>query len=593
MPLIEIGRSGGGAALIASAPGFAVPIAAGGQIAQLSQPFGAGTLYETVGTVPGQLALAGGAIVAGSAGAAGGQSYALKVRARSGDGAREVAETLRFAATGAAPAGSYLPAVSIAPQSVHATAAVVAGWGGALMQLARVQDGATMAVAPGSDQFASLSAVDSWAGASAVAVATWHDQSGNGNDATQASAGNRPLFARANALRGRPAFTTGIVAASGMTGSTFLNRAGVTNARQAVTVISVMAPIGGPEVATNGYWGLGTDGTAGANLTLYRDVSGNLARIYPLANAAASAGMPTPSSGQPSVFTLRSGTGTNALKLRVNGAETSAATATALALTGGYIGKGTFASASRGPAHHLFEAVYPGVLADPEVAQIEAYLAGLFDIAMAPTRALVFDGDSITNGITDSPVYGRNLPFQTLPLLDTRVYAPDFAIFGQTSAQIHARRAATIGQGYAGTRTRNVIAALMGSNDIAGLASGAIVGGETAIWGNAILPYAQAMKAAGFALVLGTVIPRSWAGSAQDRSEREGVRQALNALIRDNAGAQGYAVADYGGLAALSQGDALNSPHPATYGVDLIHPSAAGYAPMAALLAQAANPLLA
>lgn len=106
MPIRETGTSGGGQALIANATSFAADLAAGATVATLSQPFGAGTAHAAL-SMPAQLALSGAAIVRGTGAAAAGQSYAAKIRATSADGSREVAETLSFTATGAAPpAGS-------------------------------------------------------------------------------------------------------------------------------------------------------------------------------------------------------------------------------------------------------------------------------------------------------------------------------------------------------------------------------------------------------------------------------------------------------------------------------------------------------
>lgn len=74
---------------------------AGSAIARLSNPFDGATGYAAIGTVPPQLALANGQIVRGEAQPVEGTAYVIKIRATSADGAREVAETLRF--TGAPP----------------------------------------------------------------------------------------------------------------------------------------------------------------------------------------------------------------------------------------------------------------------------------------------------------------------------------------------------------------------------------------------------------------------------------------------------------------------------------------------------------
>lgn len=93
----------GGASLKAARSTFLASSAQGALVSPLSQPFGPGTTYQTVGAVPGQLALSNGTIVRGAGAAASGTQYALKVRASSADGKREAAETLVFMANGVAP----------------------------------------------------------------------------------------------------------------------------------------------------------------------------------------------------------------------------------------------------------------------------------------------------------------------------------------------------------------------------------------------------------------------------------------------------------------------------------------------------------
>ena len=96
---ISVGRVfGGSAQLTASAQTFLDTTSSGALIANVSKPFGTGTTFSVVGTLPAQLALSGGTIVRGSSAPTPGTSYTIKVRATSSDGKREVAETLTFQA---------------------------------------------------------------------------------------------------------------------------------------------------------------------------------------------------------------------------------------------------------------------------------------------------------------------------------------------------------------------------------------------------------------------------------------------------------------------------------------------------------------
>lgn len=98
------GRGGiGGARLSSDKSTFLYSVATGALIANLSNPFGPGTTYAAIGTVPGQLSLSGSTIVKGASAAVAASSYSIKVRATSADGKREIADTLTFTAREAPP----------------------------------------------------------------------------------------------------------------------------------------------------------------------------------------------------------------------------------------------------------------------------------------------------------------------------------------------------------------------------------------------------------------------------------------------------------------------------------------------------------
>ncbi len=138
MPLLDTGNArGGGAALAADKSSFAASIAAGAAIAQLSNPFGTGTTYAVVGTAPGQLALSGSGIVAGLTAPAGGSTYAIKIRATSADGKREIAETLSFTAQAGTPNATVDASASVRARLANTTTNVGAGIN---VQVQRVMD---------------------------------------------------------------------------------------------------------------------------------------------------------------------------------------------------------------------------------------------------------------------------------------------------------------------------------------------------------------------------------------------------------------------------------------------------------------------
>lgn len=98
----SVGGGNSGSSLSSDRKSYLSTVSQGALIASLSKPFGTGTTYATVGTVPGQLVLSNGTIIAGAAASALGTTYPLKVRATSADGKRETAETLLFTAASVA-----------------------------------------------------------------------------------------------------------------------------------------------------------------------------------------------------------------------------------------------------------------------------------------------------------------------------------------------------------------------------------------------------------------------------------------------------------------------------------------------------------
>lgn len=491
------------------------------------------------------------------------------------------------------------------------------------------------------------------------------DQSGNGNDPTSVSA-SRPPMILANAINGKQGVTMGVSPTTGVSANAFLTLpAGLSNARRSLTVISAFAIEPGPENSW-GLWTIGVVTDAASDTQVVYDTTGNSAPLYVIDNNFRAG--TSPSTGQIITYSVLSGSSN--LKVRINGVSTSLTAATAITLTSGRWGRAGWSSATSGNADHFAFIVYPAQLSDAEAASDEAVLNTVFVISPSPKRLLTFDGDSITRGGVGND-YGRTLAHQTIPLITNMIYTPNFAVSGQTAAQIYARSNTTFTKSYNAGNSSNVVAVLMGTNDIAalsvsfantattnatftsaskviavvsstGMAMGngfiatnipntakivsvdssvqvtldtfptgtgaaasattidyAIISSSAAtIFNNSIAPYVAAAKTFGFSgVVVGTIIPRFWSGVPSSTPASifamDQTRLALNLLIIANAIGDGYAVADYGGISALSTGNATNVPNSTYYyTVDLIHPNALGYALMAPLLAAAANPLV-
>lgn len=92
---------------------FLASASAGAIIAALVDPYGSGSTYSTIGTVPAQLALSGGNIVKGAGAAVAGTEYKIKVMATSADGQRDTSSILSFVAKAAAPTPTPTPTVTL------------------------------------------------------------------------------------------------------------------------------------------------------------------------------------------------------------------------------------------------------------------------------------------------------------------------------------------------------------------------------------------------------------------------------------------------------------------------------------------------
>ena len=102
---------------------FPFILAAGVTIAQLIDPFGSGSTYETVGAVPAQLALAGDKVIRGNATAIIGASYTIIIVATSPDGVKQDPVRLAFRAAlpfGGVP-GFVMPSPTPTPSALSIT----------------------------------------------------------------------------------------------------------------------------------------------------------------------------------------------------------------------------------------------------------------------------------------------------------------------------------------------------------------------------------------------------------------------------------------------------------------------------------------
>jgi lysophospholipase L1-like esterase len=453
-----------------------------------------------------------------------------------------------------------LPTVSTAPQAVYGTTLLVSGYAGKCLQAQRASDNATQDIGFVNGSIDMASAV-AFAAGSELTVAKWYDQSGNGNDAVQATAANQPRLRVANAWRGLQGITfDGFAAASGGTqvAKKLAFPAGVTIDRQASTGFTV-----------NGL-------KASYNSTGTLEIGTTSIRALPFTNVgAAGAQLLTGGAGI-------TGTRWNRMNPSVNGWRMSAtattlytdtASATAAAQATGTASAGNIGSTASGAQFNLRGeiyaiAIYAAALSDADAALVQAALKSAYGVDYSQAALIVVEGDSISEGTSDT--YMMNNIRQALAYVTKDAHVYNMAVHGTTAAIEYPRRVAKFaGLSQAGA-TKKVVLFGLGSNDINNSTTAAT------LWTTYCLPYIQYLTGAGFAVVVGTLIPRG-AFTAPQETER----LAYNQLVRDNAAANGYVVCDY---CALPEFDAQSDASSATYYfTDNTHPLTAGYAKMAAV----------
>ncbi len=209
--------------------------------------------------------------------------------------------------------------------------------------------------------------------------------------------------------------------------------------------------------------------------------------------------------------------------------------------------------------------IAPGTYAD---AAATTAALGTKTPLTATKPLIVFDGDSMTFGTGAGPVGLAGPSNATYPRLAadgiTGATVYNFGVGGQTVLAMTTDAAAQIDVLYDSSRL-SIVAVFGGTNDLVnGAASAATVYSR-------IVTYCQARRAAGWKVVVGTILPRS---SANAGAAFEADRQTVNTSIRTNWATFADALADVGADATIGAAGAETNT---AYYSDAIHPTTLGY----------------
>jgi len=191
---------------------------------------------------------------------------------------------------------------------------------------------------------------------------------------------------------------------------------------------------------------------------------------------------------------------------------------------------------------------------------------------------VVFDGCSLVDDAGLAPEDG--MPAQVMGLLPAGLDMKNLGVGGQTTRMMAADAGAQVDPLYAAARPANILVCWEGTNDL-------IVGGAPPYDARSayrhLAAYCAARRRAGFRVVICTVLPRGQSAAFYE------ARNALNAELRAHWRSFADALAD---VAADKTIGADGAETDATYYRDTVHLTAAGYAIVAGVVADAARGLL-
>jgi len=400
------------------------------------------------------------------------------------------------------------------------------------------------------------------------AVKTWQDQSGNGYDLVQGTAGREPFYQLPGFMSnvGRPGVRFELVDAEAAANRRFMNlHASHSTDRQAFTYFEVshfMFAVTQPQV-------LISPGAAGVHGTFYW--------VHPAAGSGTFQGRVQTASGavgtfpsgrayigsQRAVYGLRGGTSNVRFYKNREYYDLGAPLTAGVEDTGGLFRNLT------GHTWHaigtVYEVVqYPSELSDANVELAIAALMNDHGIA-TPVGNIVCDGDSIMAGhniagAATFAVQNMNVSMQMANALqDHEVY--NVAVSGQTIGNLASNRSVFVDLRFNPNVVRNFYCVHVGTNDTA-------AGTAPATTYAAVAAHCSGLRAAGWKVIVTTQLPR---GDGQTTN-----RNTYNGLIR--AGYQNFA----DGLVDLAADPLLDDNTDTTYyDSDQIHLNTAGCSVMA------------
>ena len=460
-----------------------------------------------------------------------------------------------------------------APIAAYGTRLLAIGYAGKAFNVVRASDSTAKDIGFLAGGALDTATLDQFCANTTCTVATWYDQSGNANNAVQATAANRPSV-YAPSLSGN---ARSIVFDTQQDAVTYVQKYMTLPAGVAATGNAMSAFFAGRQYSSEkpSFWAQFTNATypvSFASALNGYSPPNNLNMFYGSsytsgANAGQTAG----------VFGFVSGTGANGIVVWSGDKSTSYTGQAANAMAGGYLGASAAGLTSNVSGYTEMGAVliYGRALsAATEVPAIRMSLAQSFNLAPQIRDVIAIDGDSITEGYGST--FLQNRPRQLAALLSRPALVYDKGYYGTLLATRVTNYAADVAPLYNASATNNLLEIFAGTNDNDGTNTAG-----TAIYTN-LTSYVTAAHSTGWKVLVGTMLPRNgW--SANQTTEQ----LAFNVLVRANA-AGADAVIDY--AADPTMGNASNVTNTLYY-IDGVHPTTLGYGYLAQIEAASFNSL--
>lgn len=214
-------------------------------------------------------------------------------------------------------------------------------------------------------------------------------------------------------------------------------------------------------------------------------------------------------------------------------------------------------------------AIFDHPLTDDEISSLELFFRRELSLSdsKGARNLIIFDGDSITGGMFGNDQRKKSYPQKALIAQTSPFESYNFAVEGQTCAQMLADQATQVLPRYDATKTHNILLAFAGTNDLAAASVVAQLKLDYAA-------YCNNARARGFKVIAFTMLPRNAAGIS---ASFETDRQTFNTWLRTQTFYD--ELCDLGGDHTL--GDPGDQNDATYYQTDHIHPTTAGHAVIA------------